>query len=87
MSDMIRDLGADPFELPYGQVLTGLATKPIDGCRNYWRAASKTASAFRQTWVDFEEMPILELRRDVLLCDVVSAINNTFVFELTLQAN
>ena len=34
MSDMIRDLGADPFELPYGQVLTGLATKPIDGAEN-----------------------------------------------------
>ena len=34
MSDMIRGLGADPFELPYGQVLTGLATKPIDGAEN-----------------------------------------------------
>ena len=34
MSDMIRGLGADPFELPYGQVLTGLATKPVNGAEN-----------------------------------------------------
>jgi TRAP-type C4-dicarboxylate transport system substrate-binding protein len=34
MSDMIRTLGADPVELPYGQVLTGLATRPIDGAKN-----------------------------------------------------
>ena len=31
MSEMIRSLGAVPVELPYGQVLTGLATKLIDG--------------------------------------------------------
>ena len=31
MSDMIRALGAEPVELPYGQVLTGLVTKLIDG--------------------------------------------------------
>jgi tripartite ATP-independent transporter DctP family solute receptor len=36
MSDMIRALGADPVELPYGQVLTGLATKLIDGAENNW---------------------------------------------------
>jgi tripartite ATP-independent transporter DctP family solute receptor len=36
MSDMIRALGADPIELPYGQVLTGLATKLIDGAENNW---------------------------------------------------
>jgi TRAP-type C4-dicarboxylate transport system substrate-binding protein len=29
MSDMIRTLGADPVELPFGQVLTGLATRLI----------------------------------------------------------
>jgi TRAP-type C4-dicarboxylate transport system substrate-binding protein len=29
MSDMIRTLGADPVELPYGQVPTGLATRLI----------------------------------------------------------
>jgi len=36
MSDMIRGLGAVPVELPYGQVLTGLATKLIDGAENNW---------------------------------------------------
>ena len=34
MSDMIRSLGAEPVELPYGQVLTGLTTKLIDGAEN-----------------------------------------------------
>src|ERR1700759_1923127 len=36
MSSMIRSLGAEPIELPYGQVLTGLATKLIDGAENNW---------------------------------------------------
>jgi tripartite ATP-independent transporter DctP family solute receptor len=36
MSEMIRALGAEPVELPYGQVLTGLATKLIDGAENNW---------------------------------------------------
>jgi tripartite ATP-independent transporter DctP family solute receptor len=36
MSGMIRALGAEPVELPYGQVLTGLATKLIDGAENNW---------------------------------------------------
>jgi tripartite ATP-independent transporter DctP family solute receptor len=36
MSDMIRALGAVPVELPYGQVLTGLSTKLIDGAENNW---------------------------------------------------
>jgi tripartite ATP-independent transporter DctP family solute receptor len=36
MSDMIRALGAEPVELPYGQVLTGLGTKLIDGAENNW---------------------------------------------------
>jgi tripartite ATP-independent transporter DctP family solute receptor len=36
MSDMIRSLGAEPIALPYGQVLTGLATKLIDGAENNW---------------------------------------------------
>lgn len=36
MSDMIRNLGAEPVELPYGQVLTGLATKLVDGAENNW---------------------------------------------------
>ena len=36
MSDMIRALGAEPVELPYGQVLTGLATRLIDGAENNW---------------------------------------------------
>ncbi len=36
MSEMIRALGADPVELPYGQVLTGLATRLIDGAENNW---------------------------------------------------
>jgi TRAP-type C4-dicarboxylate transport system substrate-binding protein len=36
MSDMIGALGAEPVELPYGQVLTGLATRLIDGAENNW---------------------------------------------------
>ncbi|MCC8983793.1 TRAP transporter substrate-binding protein [Bradyrhizobium acaciae] len=36
MSDMIRALGADPIEMPYGQVLTGLANRLIDGAENNW---------------------------------------------------
>jgi tripartite ATP-independent transporter DctP family solute receptor len=36
MSDMIKALGAEPVELPYGQVLTGLATELIDGAENNW---------------------------------------------------
>jgi tripartite ATP-independent transporter DctP family solute receptor len=36
MSDMVRALGAEPIELPYGQVRTGLATKLIDGAENNW---------------------------------------------------
>jgi tripartite ATP-independent transporter DctP family solute receptor len=36
MSDTIRALGAEPIELPYGQVRTGLATKLIDGAENNW---------------------------------------------------
>jgi tripartite ATP-independent transporter DctP family solute receptor len=36
MSVMIKALGADPVELPYGQVLTGLATHLIDGAENNW---------------------------------------------------
>jgi len=36
MSQMIRALGAEPVELPYGQVLTGLATHLIDGAENNW---------------------------------------------------
>src|SRR6476620_1422388 len=36
MSSMIKALGAEPIELPYGQVLTGLATSLIDGAENNW---------------------------------------------------
>jgi tripartite ATP-independent transporter DctP family solute receptor len=36
MVDMIKALGAEPVELPYGQVLTGLSTKLIDGAENNW---------------------------------------------------
>ena len=36
MSDMIKALGADPIELPYGQVSTGLSTRLIDGAENNW---------------------------------------------------
>jgi tripartite ATP-independent transporter DctP family solute receptor len=36
MSDMMTALGAEPIELPYGQVLTGLSTKLLDGAENNW---------------------------------------------------
>jgi TRAP-type C4-dicarboxylate transport system substrate-binding protein len=33
---IFRCLGAEPIELPYGQALTGLATKLTDGAENNW---------------------------------------------------
>jgi tripartite ATP-independent transporter DctP family solute receptor len=36
MSNMVKALGAEPVELPYGQVITGLATRLIDGAENNW---------------------------------------------------
>jgi len=36
MSDTIKALGAEPVQLAYGQVLTGLATRLIDGAENNW---------------------------------------------------
>ena len=36
MVKMINALGAQPIAMPYGQVLTGLATKLIDGAENNW---------------------------------------------------
>src|SRR6516225_395057 len=36
MSDMIKALGAQPIELPYGQVSTGLSTRLVDGAENNW---------------------------------------------------
>ena len=36
MIKMINALGAQPIAMPYGQVLTGLATKLIDGAENNW---------------------------------------------------
>jgi tripartite ATP-independent transporter DctP family solute receptor len=36
MLSTIRALGAEPIELPYGQVLTGLQAKLIDGAENNW---------------------------------------------------
>lgn len=36
MVNMVRALGAEAIELPYGQVMTGLTTKLIDGAENNW---------------------------------------------------
>ena len=36
MLSMIKALGAEPVPMPYGQVLTGLTTKLIDGAENNW---------------------------------------------------
>lgn len=36
MSEMICSLGAEPVEMPYGLVLTGLANHLIDGAENNW---------------------------------------------------
>ncbi len=36
MIDMMQALGAVPVALPYGQVLTGLTTRLIDGAENNW---------------------------------------------------
>src|SRR5262245_54685944 len=42
MSETMRALGATPVELPYGQVLTGPATKLIDGAENNWPSSVTT---------------------------------------------
>ena len=36
MSDVIKALGAEPIELPYGQVSTALTTRLVDGAENNW---------------------------------------------------
>jgi tripartite ATP-independent transporter DctP family solute receptor len=36
MADMIKALGADPIELPFGQVEIGLANRIVDGAENNW---------------------------------------------------
>jgi len=36
MAEMIRAFGAEPVQMPYGQVLTALATRLIDGAENNW---------------------------------------------------
>jgi tripartite ATP-independent transporter DctP family solute receptor len=36
MFNMMKALGAEPIELPYGQVMTGLSTRLIDGAENNW---------------------------------------------------
>jgi tripartite ATP-independent transporter DctP family solute receptor len=36
MSDMVKALGAEPVELPYGQIPTALATGLVDGAENNW---------------------------------------------------
>ena len=36
MSNMVRALGAEPVQLPYGQVLTSLTTHLVDGAENNW---------------------------------------------------
>jgi tripartite ATP-independent transporter DctP family solute receptor len=36
MAEMMKALGAEPIELPYGQVETGLTTHIVDGAENNW---------------------------------------------------
>lgn len=36
MSEVIKALGAQPVELPYGQVSTALSTRLVDGAENNW---------------------------------------------------
>ncbi len=36
MMEMVKALGAEPVALPYGQVLTALSTKLLDGAENNW---------------------------------------------------
>ena len=45
MIDMVRALGAEPVALPYGQVLTGLATRLVDGAENNWPSYVTTGHA------------------------------------------
>ena len=45
MVEMVRALGAEPVALPYGQVLTGLATRLIDGAENNWPSYVTTGHA------------------------------------------
>jgi tripartite ATP-independent transporter DctP family solute receptor len=45
MVEMVRALGAEPVALPYGQVLTGLATRLVDGAENNWPSYVTTGHA------------------------------------------
>jgi tripartite ATP-independent transporter DctP family solute receptor len=36
MADVIKAMGAEPVQLPYGQILTALSTRLIDGAENNW---------------------------------------------------
>jgi hypothetical protein len=52
MSGMIRALGAGPVELPYGQVLTDLATKLIDGAESNWPSFVTAADHYKHAGHD-----------------------------------
>jgi tripartite ATP-independent transporter DctP family solute receptor len=45
MIDMVRAFGAEPVAMPYGQVLTGLATRLVDGAENNWPSYVTTGHA------------------------------------------
>ena len=67
MSDMIKALGADPVELPYGQVSTGLSTRLIDGAENNWpsyvleeRSRQQARAAGNIIITDFDRKPFEE---------------------------
>lgn len=42
MSDMVRALGAVPFQIPYGEVYSNLQLKEIDGAENNWPSYEST---------------------------------------------
>jgi tripartite ATP-independent transporter DctP family solute receptor len=45
MVDMVRAFGAEPVAMPYGQVLTGLATRLVEGAENNWPSYVTTGHA------------------------------------------
>lgn len=55
MVDMVKALGAEPVALPYGQVLTGLSTRLLDGAENNWPSYVTTGHFKQATYYTLTE--------------------------------
>lgn len=55
MIDMVKALGAEPVALPYGQVLTALSTRLLDGAENNWPSYVTTEHFKQATYYTLTE--------------------------------